>query len=271
MFPALKNKTFRSLSENKTYQVIDQFEDIAILDGNQRISIKRLLDCNYFDEVIDPKVFFNNEKSYNSFVEKIKSIPLDKINDSQRESDNMVIEYDPDEEIKALEQKARKMLMDNNPYKQVEQQVEKLREYIDEDDDIQIPLPKTVESPKEQESNEIVQRVEVNRNPSPKKVEVKDPIIEMFKNVKRNTPFKISIDVENKIPRKDFIEMMEDSYETSIIDYLSEEFTNEILKNPDFLKEKIKEGIKNIVYPKKEKPTPRPRARKGKIENKDSI
>jgi hypothetical protein len=50
---------------------------------------------------------------------------------------------------------------------------------------------------------------------------VEDPIITMFKNCKRNKDFKISLDIEDKIPRPDFIEMMEDSYTTSIIEFLA--------------------------------------------------
>jgi hypothetical protein len=42
--------------------------------------------------------------------------------------------------------------------------------------------------------------------------------------------------------------MMEDSYETSIINFLSEEFTNELLKNPETIKDMIKSKINILVY-----------------------
>ena len=58
----------------------------------------------------------------------------------------------------------------------------------------------------------------------------------------------MSIEISNKIPRLDFIEMMEDSYEISIIDFLAEEFTQNILNNPDQIKEMVKDKIKKIVY-----------------------
>jgi hypothetical protein len=77
---------------------------------------------------------------------------------------------------------------------------------------------------------------------------VEDPIITMFKNCKRNKDFKISLDIEDKIPRPDFIEMMEDSYTTSIIEFLADEFTNNLLQNPNIIKEKIINEIKTIVY-----------------------
>jgi hypothetical protein len=70
----------------------------------------------------------------------------------------------------------------------------------------------------------------------------------MFKGVKRSVDFNISLDIKNKIPRLDFIEMMEDSYETSIIDFLADEFTNELLKNPETIKDMIKSRIRYYVY-----------------------
>ena len=80
-------------------------------------------------------------------------------------------------------------------------------------------------------------------------------IHEIFDNVKRNKQFNVSIDYQSNIPRLDFIEMMEDSYDVSIIDYLAEKFTNELLANPSLIKDKIKNAIHTQVYgePKKEK------------------
>jgi hypothetical protein len=44
--------------------------------------------------------------------------------------------------------------------------------------------------------------------------------------------------------------MMEDSYEISIIEFLADEFTNDLLQNPTKLKMKVIEEIKKKVYPK---------------------
>ena len=69
----------------------------------------------------------------------------------------------------------------------------------------------------------------------------------MFKNVKRIVDFKLDFSIEEKIPRIDFIEMMEDSYNTSIIEYLADEFTNKLLKDPSIIKNVIKEKIESLV------------------------
>jgi hypothetical protein len=70
----------------------------------------------------------------------------------------------------------------------------------------------------------------------------------MFKNVKRIKDFSISLEIKNRIPRPDFIEMMEDSYNTSIIDFLASEFTQNILSNPQMIEDMIRQKIKEVVY-----------------------
>jgi hypothetical protein len=112
-------------------------------------------------------------------------------------------------------------------------------------DDNELPI-QTPTQPREE-----VQRVEVRRDePHQQYIQpkVEDPIITMFKNVKRVKEFSISLEIKNKIPRPDFIEMMEDSYNTSIIDFLASEFTDNLLKNPQIIEDMIKQKIKELVY-----------------------
>ncbi len=80
---------------------------------------------------------------------------------------------------------------------------------------------------------------------------IEDPRFLMFKNQKKNTPFKISIDIDKMIPRLDYIEIMEDSYEDiSIVEYLADEFTNELLQNPEIIKDiivtELRKKLENI-------------------------
>lgn len=74
-----------------------------------------------------------------------------------------------------------------------------------------------------------------------------DPMIAVFKRSKMNTDFKFSIEIDKKIPKLAYIEMMEESCETSIIEYLAQEFTESILRNPEFIKNKIAEEIRNMI------------------------
>ena len=131
--------------------------------------------------------------------------------------------------------------------------MDKFKDLIEDEDDMYI---QTV-SQKENKSNKEVDTKYINQDSNKKQIdhkqEIDDPMINLFKNVKKNTDFKISIEILNKIPRPDFTEMMEDSYEVSIIDYLSDEFTKKIISDPSIIKDKIKEEIKRIVYKENKK------------------
>ena len=82
------------------------------------------------------------------------------------------------------------------------------------------------------------------REPEPPK---ESPQMLMFKGVKRSYPINFTINLDTHIPRLDFIEMMEDSYEYSIIDWLSEDITNQIFSDRERVKSDIKEQIKGAL------------------------
>jgi hypothetical protein len=287
-----KGKKYTDLTTGRVVEIKDHFEDIAILDNNSKIKLNRLLDKNFFDEYIDPNSFFKNDGLLSTFAQKIKQIPDELINNMNESSNSSisrngqvdlnnisgstsirpiidepaVLLSDPELEKEEL---MRKYNIQNNPINEAQRQLEKFQQLLGEETTEPV---QRVEVNRD-ESGEPVQRVEVNRDESGEPVQrvevnnvqqvevrrevvqpkVEDPIITMFRNVKRNTDFKISLDIENKIPRYDFIEMMEDSYNTSIIDFLANEFTNNLLENPDIIKNKIKEEIERLVYKKESK------------------
>jgi hypothetical protein len=243
MYPTLKDKKFTDLTRGDVITIQDQFEDIAILDNGQRIKVDRLLDKSYYDEYIDPKTFFGD--TFNVFAEKIKALPaeaLDSIKDEDDYNTSAIIEVDPGEERRLLEKKAREMSSGLNSGAQVQKQIDMLKEIMGDED---LPVIKNFDQTQPTQPTE----PPIQRVIAPSVQSVTDPITTMFKNVKRNKDFSFTIEIGEKIPRLDFIEMMEDSYETSIIDFLSEEFTQKILSNPDYIKSKISDEIKRLVYP----------------------
>jgi len=267
-----KHKKYTDLITGKIVEVIDEFDDIVILDNRTKLKVNKLLDRNLFDDYIDPRDFFRNESLVNAFTEKIRQIPnetlskepnkfdpydpplLKNYGDPMRPSfdEPAVLPYDPEEEKRALLQKAKTMY--KNPVGEAQRQFESLKSIIEEPEiDEETPTNTTnVTIVNENISNPIkVETQEPSRNAYQN--QSVDPIIQMFRNAKRNTNFNIKLELLNKIPRVDFIEMMEDSYNTSIIDFLAEEFTNELLLNPQIIKDKIKSQINSMVYPKEVK------------------
>jgi hypothetical protein len=275
-----KNKKFTDLQSGRVVQVTDQFEDIVILDGKTKIKMNKLLDNRLYDEYIDPMNFFRNEGLANAFAEKIRQLPNDVPQQHQEKFDSprqllnnygnpydyvddspAVLPYDPEEEKQQLIMKAKKMF--DNRQNQASSQLDKFKDILGDDElnDLNDEV-----NTKDYNNSETFEDIEIPQKPNPVRMEnianqsvstppqtqqqSMDPIIQMFRNVKRNTDFNIKFEINNKIPRLDFIEMMEDSYNTSIIDFLAEEFTNQILLNPQIIKNRIKDQIVLMLHKK---------------------
>jgi hypothetical protein len=261
---SLANKSFKNNLTGEVVTVIDSFENIAILENKQKLNVSQLMNPALYTEEIDPMSFFNNQGAYNILAEKIKSIPQDQIGDDNGEisvtgvnridvprgidQEESLITMSSEEDEKAA--LAAKYGIVSPPVESLQRQNEAFAKILGEESEGELPRVQYQQTIQE----EVVQRVEVNREEKVEyvqpvqRVEVEDPIIKMFKGVKRIVEFNINLDIKNKIPRLDFIEMMEDSYETSIIDFLADEFTNELLKNPATIKDMIKSKINTLVY-----------------------
>ena len=261
---SLANKSFKNNLTGEIVTVIDSFENIAILENKQKLNVAQLMNPALYTEEIDPMSFFNNQGAYNILAEKIKNIPQDQIGDDNGEinvagvnridvprgieQEESLITMSSEEDEKAA--LAAKYGIVSPPVESLQRQNEAFSKILGEESESELPRVPQYQQPVQ----EVVQRVEVNREVQQEyvqpvqRVEVEDPIIKMFKGVKRIVEFNISLDIKNKIPRLDFIEMMEDSYETSIVDFLAEEFTNELLKNPSIIRDMIKSKINTLVY-----------------------
>jgi len=265
---SLANKSFKNNLTGEVVTVIDSFENIAILENKQKVNVNALMNPALYTEEIDPLSFFNNQGAYNILAEKIKNIPTDQIADDSGEVnvsgveridiprgvEESIVSMSTEEDEKAA--LAAKYGIVSPPVESLQRQNEAFAKILGEDSQDELPQVPQYQQPVQ----EVVTRVEVNREeeyvqPPVQRIEVEDPIIKMFKGVKRIVEFNINLDIKNKIPRLDFIEMMEDSYETSIIDFLADEFTNELLKNPDTIKDMIKSKINILVYGEDKLPT----------------
>ena len=260
----LTNKSFKDNKTGEIIRVVDFYQNIAITDSNQKIDTRRLTDTNFYSEYIDPKSFFNDTGTYNTFVEKIKNVDLSRVpsDENNREfqvdtptypgmntttNESAVILSDPEYEMEELKRKYGATVVDGDAVRRQNEAFSKLLE--DEQPKVQQTQPqRVVQQPQPQQNRDVYREPDQSEI---QRIEVEDPIITMFKNVKKNVDFSIELKVDGKIPRLDFIEMMEDSYEISMIEYLADEFTKKVLRDPDFIRNKIIEEIKLRVYPNK--------------------
>lgn len=288
----LANKSFKDNRTGEVLKVIDSFENIAILENKTKIDSRRLMDTNYFTEQIDPSNFFNNQGAYNSLFEKIKTLPTDEIPFEENEpisgqkvirtddtytppvqNDSAIIYSSIDDERAELAKKYG-VKIDNT--ESLTKQNDAFTRILGDDAVDELPVvPNRIPV----QNEEPVQRVQVNRDETGEVTgsvvvnnkedeeykkqysqPVEDPVYTMFKGIKRSVEFSLDLNLENKIPKLEFIEMMEDSYEKSIIDFLANDITQSILNNPNFLRDKIKEKINDMVY--NSKPVRKPVAKK---------
>lgn len=258
----LASKVFKNNMTGDVLKVIDSFENIAILENKQKIDVRTLMDTSQYTEQVDPSAFFNNQSAYNFLADKIKNIPTNMLSDDEDVvrvnpyngddfgpvSNESAIIMSSEEEEKA--ELAKKYGVINNS-DVVQRQNEAFAKLLGEDSVTKIEVDDQTLSHrggelKRKEPAQIEERIKTHAAPITFPIE--DPIISMFSRTKRNVDFKINIEVVNKIPRLDFIEMMEDSYETSIIDFLTDDLTNKILSDPSMIRESIKSKIKQLVY-----------------------
>jgi len=253
-------KSYKDNQTGEIINVVDIYENIAITDKKGKMDIRRLNDPIFYSEHIDPKNFFNNESTYNTFAEKINAIDLSKIPDDSSFTDSgvsvkmegidpkfippstesAVVQYDPEEEKRELMQKYG--AIDNNS--ELQKQNQAFSKILQDPQESNNNQPQIENQTAQQAIHQVIQQ------PIQPVQQVEDPIITMFKQVKRKEDFSIDIKVEGKIPRLDFIEMMEDSYEVSIIEFLADELTKKLLEDPNSIKVKIMNEINEKVYPK---------------------
>lgn len=241
-----KGRRFRENKTGKTIKVIDSFENIVILENKTKIDASILLNPELYTEEVDIENLFNLQDTYSSIANKIKSIPLDnvpdddgefKVNVSRQEiepisSDSAIIMVDEEYEKAEL---AKKYSI-SNPSDSLTRQNEAFAKLLGNADELPAVAP-----PVPTVSSSVIPATTVA---STKET---DPIIAIFKNAKRNINFSISFEINDKIPRLDFIEMMEDSYNISIIDYIASEFTDRLMKDPSVIRNKIRDKIREMI------------------------
>jgi len=265
-------KKFKNRVTGEIITIIDVYQNIAVTSNKDRINTNILLNEKLFipisdsnssliresksnSEEIDPAKFFDSQNTYNAFAEKIKNLPLDKLpmddsvtstsnttyDEIQASNESAIIMSDTEDEVEELKRKYGATSVDDS----VRKQNEKFDKILNPETQVTTVTTEGVKPhymDTEQQQEAPIQRIDVQ-----------DPVLNIFRNVKRNLDFKMILKIDNKIPRLDFIEMMEDSYEVSIIDYLAEEFTRTLLNNPSIIKNKIIEEIKSMIDKKNTK------------------
>jgi len=94
-----------------------------------------------------------------------------------------------------------------------------------------------------------------------------------IQQLKRTNKVKLKIEVEEKIPKADFIRMMDENFDGGVLNYLVTDVVNKLIKNPSLLEKHVRAALEDIVYKKIKKPrktatTPRKTSTKSNVKEK---
>lgn len=81
-----------------------------------------------------------------------------------------------------------------------------------------------------------------------------NPVYQMFDKAKRTHSLNVNLKINEKIPDKDIIKMMEDNFDESAIDYFTNQIFKKLMADPKIIEEQVKEAINKYVVVKKTKP-----------------
>lgn len=109
---------------------------------------------------------------------------------------------------------------------------------------VETPTTQVVNSPQPVEQ-ETVTRIDNTRIGNPPAQD------NFFSKIKRNNEIEIDFSITEKFPDIEFVRMMNDNYETSIIDHFANEIVEKLLFDPESLLNAVKNRIHEIVYGEK--------------------
>ncbi|MFV2014725.1 MAG: hypothetical protein ACC656_04815, partial [Candidatus Heimdallarchaeota archaeon] len=72
--------------------------------------------------------------------------------------------------------------------------------------------------------------------------------VSFFKNLKRVHKVKLSVEIEENIPKPDFIKMMDENFDGGVLNFLVTDIVSTFLKKPQLLEKYIRDSLEEIVY-----------------------
>ncbi|SRR6266403_738126 len=230
---------------NEVYQVIDQKDGMITFGNNAKVSENKVYELfeevRHNSDVVNPDSFFNTnglsgiaDAIRNGQTSKTVGIPDNHIPEVKTEiSDDTRRQYE-DYQRKMTEDQRRYNSshgLSEEPIRKV--MGESMREYMNEDE-------------YEQSNHHTVQthqKIVVSESDS------------LFKKMRRTTPVKIKLILDEMLPKKDSIKHFNDMFDEdeSIIDKLAKEISQKYLSNPKMIQDLIADQLEAMIYPGKRK------------------
>lgn len=224
-------------------------------------------------DVIDPTTFFDNSNIANRISKNATNINLDALSKPATEADGVA------EIQQAILQDMQEQELNEKAIKQVEAKRKdfdsadaEFAGYDKNGNPIQPNQPENAEpiDPGYDNQGNPIQPSTYPNQHAPLPQQSGFP---MLKQMKRNNKIKLKFEIDETIPKPDFIKMMDENFDGGVLDYLVTDMVNKMLSDPMSLEKQIRESLEEIVYNKKKKTTrtrkttPKPKV---KVNEKDN-
>jgi len=216
-------------------EVVKEDETFVYFDGG--VAIKKYLLGTKYEEYLDPSTFFNSSsKTMMDIADKIKKHdgPVNESNSGGTQV-NMQNVYQKQNHV---EDKVVPPVTKFNPNQNQTNIESQHYEFNNQNQNTNHSQQQNVNSDQNQNTYTYYPPQHIQENPEEA----------LFKKLKRNTKAIFEIKIEEMVPTADFIRMMNDNFETSIIDFLSKQAVEKLLRDPDKLRKQIKAQLETTVY-----------------------
>ena len=279
-------KQFENKSNGEVIKVVSIDGNIAVLENDQRISVERLLDGSHYGEPSMVNESVTNIQTdnglHNQLFSQIQGLSNDDINrasnhggvqieqstgyvnpveshtDAQRRLQGENVYDVNDSQHQAMLQKAKEDQLDLEA--KMRRQASKVARTVDGiEEEVNIPVNRnlegiTVEGERRETSVSITEPVGDGvtaqvRQPVAQRPEVNP----MFTKMKRTQKVSLKIDIEEMMPTKDLLKMLEEGFEDSVLEYLTQEIAGKVLSDVN-IKSQIHKKLHEYVYGKPRAP-----------------
>lgn len=294
-------KQFENKGNSEVIKVVSIEGNIAVLENEQRISVERLLDRNYYVEhsmMVNESVnntsnsndiLFGENNLHNQLFTQIQGLSNDDVNragnhggvqlehspvyvnpvenhrDAQSRLNGDNVYNGSDSQHQEMLEKARRDQLDLES--KMRRQASKVGKLIDGiEEEVNIPVNRNLEGTYIEDSARETRETSISViepdgdiSSVTKKPIIEKPVVNpMFTKMKRTNKVSLKIDIDEMVPSKDLLKMLEEGFEDSVLEYLTQEIANKVLSDVN-IKSQIHKKLHEYVYGKPRvtrKPTP---------------
>ena len=80
---------------------------------------------------------------------------------------------------------------------------------------------------------------------------IENPVYQMFDKAKKTHSLNVNLKINEKIPEKDIIKMMEENFDESAIDYYTKQIFIKLMEDPKIIEDQVREAITKYVNSRK--------------------